>query len=302
MPRRRTSKATSRRPKPKLPDQGEEPDMNAITRREKLELLIKDFDDKAQSYRDDMISSKKCLLSSLKAQFQTEMLNLKPILNMKVAEFLNTGGSMNESAMKDVHDAEEDVEDNMEDEVNKTFNLDVALSKQKRVRVANCSQMDTISEEDSENQPPRTTRRKVVATGANTSMNTSMNTSKTSASRQSALKAKNPKFMTPYHGYLNQVSAKDTPLQTPRFDPRLPMTPGLGRQANIQETHTQMALKLSVQGSPIAIKQEEVGLFIGGAHIPEGSFQEHLSSLNPQAVANLKKMSAKLSAIFQMKS
>ena len=119
------------------------------------------------------------------------------------------GGSLDEGAMKQTWETSQISDKALEDELNEKFKLN------KFCRTA--GNLDTISEEgaNSENQQPKSgrTRRKGVAGKAATGRKGSMKPPKAGV-------LQNSKFVTPYHGSVNQASRLDTPMQTPMFDPR----------------------------------------------------------------------------------
>jgi len=268
MPRRRKTKTTPR-PKPKLPDGDEGRDLDAVRRKEKLDLLIKDFEEKSQTYIDDLERYKVELLKSLEGMHRTASFKLKPIMNLPIKDFLSAGGSLDEAAMKAVSQADREIEAAL----NEKFKLDKIQRPLRRV-----VGMDTISEEggNNENQAPKT-RRKGGMPAPSTNQ-------KLGASSRNSVRGKGSKFVTPYHGQVGQASSFDTPLQTPRFNPRLPMTPWV---------------KVSEAGSPIQPADDDVDLLVGGNLVSSSSLGKTIETIPDTALEKLQNLYQHLDSIFK---
>lgn len=274
MPQKRKARKAADRPKPKLPDGDEGHDLDAMRKQEKLDLIIKDFESKALTFIEDMEGYKKELLRSLEATHRREMLALKPIMKMPIKDFMSQGGALDENEIQQTWEASQMSDKAMEAELNEKFKLD---------KLCRTLPLDTISEEsgNSENQPPRTRTNRQKGMPAPTGTVRASTRKGSMKPPRTGTASTNSKFLTPYHGALNQASRLDTPMQTPSFDPRLPVTPWL---------------KVA---DPLAAPDEnDVHLMVDGNIISEATLESDLNKIPPAALEKLRGLYKHMSNIF----
>ncbi|KAH3778533.1 borealin-like [Dreissena polymorpha] len=238
MPRKRNTTAASTRAKPKLPPSDADELVNGLTyeqRKEKLTNIVHDFKlnvaELTKQYEEEMERMKKMV----DKHFSQIMLKLSPReLQMTLEEYV------------EYLDAEEKDEIAplpstatsailTEPPLQRLQNIQSTLSKYKNRRA-----IDTIPEEGNSSETTtvkKTTRKKTVVKGKGVTFN-----------------ADEPinSFVTPAAGSRNMsmLGWGATPMVTPKFDPRLPITPAMKRNVKPDE------LIMSMAGSPVNIDRK----------------------------------------------
>ncbi|XP_033117197.1 borealin-like [Anneissia japonica] len=239
-PRKRRTKLTTRA-KPKLPH-GEDDEMDGNERRSKMELLLTDFDLEVKNRLEQMQKEARKMCSIINTLFYIEMCKMnKDILHMPRKEFLAKGGSINEVALQEASQ----YVDSLSQHITKPLQASISASK---------TRADEI---DSDMLPPPTKK-----TGKTKKVTKSKKKGKKSAPTEEAdenlmpcpaqslrrSSRKTSSAVTP----AQQIRRKrnlpsncwNTPAVTPKFDPRLPVTPG-ARKARKGER------LMSMTGSPV---------------------------------------------------
>lgn len=225
MPRRRTIKAraTSKRAKPKAPVGDVGADLEGETKQNKLEVLLKDFDDEVECRAAEMASYFDDLISKVQKMYQLELMKIPTsVRNMKMADFTNSGGSVDEAKRQQQSKQIDDL-------IN-------SVKTRPHRRGGAASQLETIDENQNASTvaPPTNAKRGATKTAARTSKRT----------------RKQLSVATPLNAR-SMNTGWETPLQTPAFDPRLPMTPAVGTVRKVRPGEKTMYMLVSENGSPI---------------------------------------------------
>ncbi|XP_072024656.1 uncharacterized protein [Amphiura filiformis] len=262
MPRRRATKLGSRA-KPKLPAGDSGSDMAKERRREKLDALLKDFDMEVQDRICQMEREAKDMCKAIQRATNMEIFKMpQNIKKMTVEEFFNTGGSFNQKAL-----------DDYSQQVN-TLASSIGNNKPNSEPVADVSQPEI----EESGTPPKTTTAPKRGRGRGKKASTTTTTTKTTRTsrrrgasktasdtedenttpaptrtstraRQTRRATSRSQYETPASntGKTGLINAGlNTPMVTPKFDPRLPLTPAVMREAKPSETI------ISMSGSPIS--------------------------------------------------
>ncbi|XP_014669895.1 PREDICTED: borealin-like [Priapulus caudatus] len=224
MPRKRRMGVKRAQSKPKLPEGDEGQNLSVEERTEKLQLFLHDYDVRLERIIKEMEAECARLLKHTETLGKLQIFKLpKHIRAMTRLKFLEMGGTV-EAVQAQYIDAEvEGPETNAE------------------------MTLDKIQEdcEVEQKRPTRTSKKKARSTKKNTNKENDIMPPPTAATAQRPRRNIRNKFQTPLHNSQASVRNWNTPLITPKFDPRLPKTPALRRPR-------QGEMLVSMSGSPVA--------------------------------------------------
>ncbi|XP_013380772.1 borealin-like [Lingula anatina] len=295
-PRKRRTRAVSRA-KPKAPSGDEGKDLTLEERRAKMELFLKDFDVHVKDRIAKMRAEAKRNCQKIESLYRLELTKLpKHIRDMKRSEFLKLGGTISAVSM---HEAEELVG-------TLSATIDSKLSCQRLRTVSKTSSTcATIEEEEEETTTKKKpTRRGKAVLGDASNMPPPPPPTTGRTRRATARTTQNASYQTPF-GRAGGKTTCDTPLFTPRFDPRLPNTPGtvLRKQREGEKTVTSV-VKYSMAGSPLAPEgpvMPDVFLPVGDGQmiaLNEANVDEVMDNLDEQTKSTLEIVHKRLAAMF----
>ncbi|CAH1269206.1 CDCA8 [Branchiostoma lanceolatum] len=298
MPKKRKTRQTTRA-KPKLPEGDEGHDMDQEERERKKELFLQDFDVEAESKikQSNELGEKICNLG--RQQFRLEVMKLpKKIQNMTMAEFLAQGGSIEAIQLQSVTD---------------TDAKECTSAEKTRMPLAavsnNIAATETVEEDEKESKPKgrppkrKTTKKKDSAPPPTKRMTrSSARTQGGTASRLGSKTSRNALTTPAVKG--SKPVWSDTPLITPKFDPRLPTTP-MVREAKAGER------LMSISGSPVLNRPMAAAVRVPEALIPVGDgkvFQcshdvdpddVEIPDMDEKTISNIQLLQQKLAAILK---
>ncbi|XP_038077256.1 borealin-like [Patiria miniata] len=237
-------------------------------RQQKIETYLKDFDMKVANVIAQARSEAKTMCNAINSAFTMELFKLpKSIREMTKADFMARGGSINNNALQHITE--------ITDSLASSITTQTLMPASKKRKVTPSSVESSASEAQSgvgeitsktattakkkgakgrkktttATTSKRSTRTQSVLT-ANQNMNMQDNAEPQTVRRSTRRKTTRNQFVTPAtktgkSGALS--SGWDTPMVTPKFDPRLPVTPAtcVMREAKRAETI------ISLSGSPI---------------------------------------------------
>lgn len=233
MPRKRRTKLT-KRTKPKLPDEDSAYTMSEEEEKAKLESFLKDFDIEVEKRVKAMRSQMKTMCSTIHQAFNLEILRLPShVRDMKRSQFFGEkeadqikeefSNSVDQllasslSQLKSAPPVEKDGNGETLQDGTSTQNRKgrtrkkTAVAKKRTVKATTTTRKKRITQD--ENNPPATATR-----------STRQSTRSTRASAR-----KQQQFETPANTASLSQLGYDTPFMTPKFDPRLPITPAMAR-------------------------------------------------------------------------
>ncbi|XP_031559776.1 borealin-like [Actinia tenebrosa] len=316
--RKRTKLQQARRKRPALPEGDLETSMNDEERRQKLEVYLQDFDVQVKSRIIKMRSQANSLNSMIKNAYKLEILKLPPnIRKMKVVDYLAQGGKVNDTALQEASK----IVTNMTDAVfqnapraplEDVTNVDSLQTPARSTRKKKAKPAE-VTEPASTGRALRSTRkRKNVAMSPSckakskaqkvddSAMPPPQSTTRTTRSNASKV---NNQFVTPAATGRGKLQ---TLFVTPKFDPRLPVTPALLREPKAGERI------MSMSGSPLANSSAlahtpQVFIPIGNGKTFQFSTECHLSpsqapSLSERARKNVELLQEQLSRLLKVPS
>ncbi|CAH1780016.1 unnamed protein product [Owenia fusiformis] len=307
MPRRRHTKALNNHDKPCTPTGDEGKNLSIEDRRQKLKLLLEDYDNEVKVRVKSMRSDAKTIAKRINHALRLELIKLPMhIRGMNRLEFFNSGGNGNTSSKT------EEISDIVKD-------VDSAIaSTSAKIKTVH-SNYETISEENEDQQQQATpaskrplrkraarkTKKGVLEESQSSNIAPSAPTAKSSRRTKTAAAAQ---FKTPAFKGGPSLVGFDTPAVTPKFDPRLPQTPGLVREPKPGERI------MSLTGSPLSnarrtcttSKVAEVYVSVGEGNVLQLSSDTDVKDvdipeMDPQARANILLLQEKLAAILRQK-
>ncbi|KAI0219974.1 Borealin [Lamellibrachia satsuma] len=225
MPQKRRTKAVRHsRSKPNMPAGDEKFNLNAQQKKKKLDLLLKDFDAEVQERVASMREFTAQAGKHIETAYMVELLQIpKHLREMKVTDFLAAGGDVSKVAMMDARKIVEVIANSVASKVTQASLKEGSGDKQTE---------DTATVQ----KKPRGGRKKNGTTMKTNTMPPP--STRTRRARQLATPACNQSAST---------KGWETPLVTPRFDPRLPMTPAMMRKPKPGER----VITMSMAGSPL---------------------------------------------------
>ncbi|CAG2238563.1 CDCA8 [Mytilus edulis] len=222
MPRKKAKAST--RAKPVLPDGNEGDTLSEQEKQEKLDAFLEDLDSKVIEKKLKLEKLIHNVLNHIEACYTQEIKRLPlTIRHMKLSDFIALGGTVDAVLVNpDICEADDDFDPAQMQRVS-TVKKACAKSRLNSIRM-----YDTISEEGSaDNSMMASTKKKTGVKKARKGKNTYRNG-----------------YFTPVNRGL-AAAGWDTPMITPKFDPRLPVTPTQMRDAKPGEQY------MSLGGSPI---------------------------------------------------
>ncbi|KAL8581151.1 hypothetical protein ACOMHN_033598 [Nucella lapillus] len=207
MPRRRATR-TTKHTKPKKPENDIGNDLDPEERRLKLRMFLNDFETEVNQRLQKIEAEKKRLQSIIEKELNMQ-LNCLPveIRNMKIMDYVAAGGT-EEAALMSLRKTREDSLMGSDSET--THGIHLTSEKGRRIRK-----------------------------GKGTSVKANL------APPSSVFRLRRSRFQTPATRQLPAVW--DTPAVTPKFDVKLPFTPGVARGPRHEER------LMSLAGSPVDI-------------------------------------------------
>ncbi|XP_071085384.1 borealin-like isoform X1 [Haliotis cracherodii] len=239
-PRKRTTRI-NKRAKPKAPEGDEGKSLTEQERERKLEVFLQDYDAKVETALKIMEDKINQLTKSVIVRLKGEIIQLpQKVREMTMDDFIASGGT--------VQCALEYLEMKSQEQDTGGFGRACPMSSQ---LVRTISQKrpnllsETIMEEQGASPTPAQNRRK-KATGR-TTVKKSKHLQESSVYRPSAVmnSSLRSKYRTPSQRSM-AASGWETPLITPKFDPKLPYTP-----AGVRDPRPGERL-LSITGSPVS--------------------------------------------------
>ncbi|XP_048732218.1 borealin-like [Ostrea edulis] len=244
MPRRKLTRATKTRKTSRVSD-GNEVEITNKAEREKLETYLRDFDARVERKLQLFEQKRSNLFKLFRSFHHTEKLELgKTVLDMTLAEYAELSDPKTEPEKENIKADDAQVEE--EDE----FLPDVPAHLRRhfsRAKETNLNIQDTIMEDDvftangnKTNKKPDSGLRRLA------SVKSCMPPPSPGMPFKSRfLGSAQKKFQTPLNRNLADAVWSNTPLVTPKFDPRVPLTPAETRQAKPGE------ILMSLHGSPV---------------------------------------------------
>lgn len=234
--KRKTKAATRGRPKTKM-GSIEEADVSREQREAKLRTLLQDFDTHVSSILEEHQNKMRDFEKTLNLALFLELSKLpKTLKEFGFKAYIESLKSSDSSDPLNSTKVTEELTQSVESRIDMMAITSLAKSVGKTTSFA-------------EDEPKTTKRgRKKKSTSKNTGMNAPSTQLKTRTTRQKTLAMKTP---------ANQTADRDkfwgdTPLITPKFDPRLPFAAHRGRAPKVGERI------MSLAGSPISIAKNEV--------------------------------------------
>ncbi|EDO31403.1 predicted protein [Nematostella vectensis] len=275
-PRKKNRQQVSKRKRPVLPDGSIDSSMQLEDRRHKLDDYLNDFDIHAEEIMKRMRIHGNTMISKIRAIYRQEIMKYSnDTRKMKLCDFLAQGGEVNNAAMKEASN-------NLTELANAVFKNAPQTSERPPLTEAH-------GNADFATPAPVTTGRTTRSTAKRTG--TAAKRAPRTAKRNQT-KTEN-QFVTPAASRLPQNY--QTPFVTPKFDPRLPITPAFLREAKAGERI------MSLSGSPLANRSapETVEAFIP---IGEGkTFQlSSATELSPRSLPTLNDVGRKNLELLQM--
>ncbi|PIK34480.1 putative borealin-like [Apostichopus japonicus] len=232
MPRKRRTKLTHRS-KPKQPDDDSSHSMPEDEEKDRLESFLKDFDIEVEKRVKAMRSQMKSLCSSIHHAFNLEILRLPShVRDMKRSELFGE---------KEVDEIKEEVSSSVDKLLAEQLQTDTAPLKDGTSTQNKKGRTRKKTATTKKTKRATTARRKKTIQDENDPTSTVVKPTRQST-RASARKRQ---FETPANSVNFSYQGYDTPFMTPKFDPRLPVTPAMARQPKKGE------VLMSFAGSPV---------------------------------------------------
>ncbi|XP_063440487.1 borealin-like [Mytilus trossulus] len=244
MPRKKAKAST--RAKPVLPDGNEGDTLSEQEKQDKLDAFLEDLDSKVIEKKSKLEKLIHNVLNHIEACYTQEIKRLPlTIRHMKLSDFIALGGTVDAVlANPDICEADDDFDPAQMQRVS-TVKKACAKSRLNSIRM-----YDTISEEGSaDTSMMASTKKKTGVKKARKGKNSSIlanisNTMPPPVMPPPPSSAYRNGYFTPVNRGL-AAAGWDTPMITPKFDPRLPVTPTQMRDAKPGEQY------MSLGGSPI---------------------------------------------------
>lgn len=242
MPRKRKTRLASQsRPKPTMPDGDEGRDLEKSLRREKLRVLLQDFDTEVDSMRKKLKNDSDNIIRHMQVIYNCEIMKMpRELKEMKVTDYVAAGGLVDAKSVLEIENLCQSVVKSIDDRVN-------AISSKSKKAVSASGGSDGGTAKGRATRRP-TTQRGRKALASNTSMNMGPPPPPTTGRTRRTTRQRGKLGETPAQFGGPSHMGWETPLITPKFDPRLPMTPATARGP---KPHEQM---MSLAGSPVMHK------------------------------------------------
>ncbi|XP_064641591.1 borealin-like isoform X1 [Lineus longissimus] len=243
MPKRRaTRKAPTRKPKPPVGDEGN--DLSQEEKAAKLQTFLDDFDREVECRRKEMKEKAEKICAEIHNMMMLEVMKIPlSIREMKFADFMAQGGSVHLSMMEATKATLNEVAEIPAEIITSTKKGRTAMSRRRQKCETISEESEETDEEDTTDKrntvkkPPRPVRKAAGAASQppKTTRRTKVLVEQTPASQIRSASAFN---------------YTDTPLVTPRIDPRLIVTPGFSRLPRKQEKTLYCQIS-ETTGSPV---------------------------------------------------
>lgn len=304
MPRRKKTRKNANRMRPMLPEGELDTSMNTDERRAKLDVYLKDLNTQVEERIKKMKARGYDMICKVKGAFSLEILKLPmDIRKMKLSDYLAEGGKVNDNAFTEASDFVSEMTKSI---LNTASDMAVRgpLTEVSNLplkapttgfKVKKDDQFATVKFTEPEVLEPSTTSRSMRsrkrkdaspstverATRSTKSRKTkdidvTMPPPSTSKRTSKRVQSKG-QFVTPAPRCLPH---SNTPMVTPKFDPRLPLTPALLREPRAGERI------MSLSGSPIvnhgtATSSPQVLIPLGNGQTFHLNSTSHLSPSQP---------------------
>lgn len=245
MPKRR---ATRRAPvrKPKAPEGDEGNDLSQEEKMLKLQTFLADFDSEVERRTKEMKEKAEKMVTEINNMMMLEMMKIPTsIREMKFADFMAQGGSVHLSMMEATKATLAKVE--IPKEIVKT------TKKGKMARPGYLKACETISEESDGTDEDTTKKKTTVKKPPRPLKKATVCLQDCSVNQPSSRTTRRTKDLvqqTPANQIRGAPYYTDTPLVTPRIDPRLICTPGFSRLPRKEEKTLHVQISEST-GSPV---------------------------------------------------
>ncbi|KAK3608059.1 hypothetical protein CHS0354_031047 [Potamilus streckersoni] len=266
MPRKRKTKAVVRA-KPERPSGDEGSGIPKEELMKKLQAFILDHDTKIERYIENLECDRRSVLCFVEKGFTMELTKLPSVVRkMTVAEVVDAGGTY-EALLSQLEkiDGQSEIYDQQSSAMSRIMST-VSNFKTRKAMI------ETIPEEAHGTVEKNSRKTRANARNKNTANGASKGSFLQPLDPPSTIR--NSRFRTPGYQPLG-MTGWETPIVTPKFDPRLPITPALARKANPGE------VCMSLAGSPIMPEegQEKNGaaIKIRGKYLKERmrAYNEH---------------------------
>lgn len=247
MPRRKVTRAAKTRKTSRVSD-GNDLEISNKAEREKLEIYLQDFDTRVEHKLQKFEQIRSNLFHQLRSLHQRGKLNLgKTVLEMTLLEYaakISDCETELDKENENADDAAVEEEDELFPDVPENLRRHFSRAKTSHLNV-----QDTIMEDDvfTENAN-RASKKPIPDSGMKrfASIKKCMPPPSPSMPFKSRfLGSAQKKFQTPANRTLADAGWSNTPLVTPKFDPRVPLTPADARRAKPGE------ILMSLDGSPV---------------------------------------------------
>lgn len=245
MPKRRaTRKAPSRKPKAPVGDEGN--DLSQEEKAAKLQTFLNDFDREVECRRKEMKEKAEKICAEIHNMMMLEVMKIPlSIREMKFADFMAQGGSVHLSMMEATKATLNEVVEMPAETITSTKKGRSAMPRRRQKCETISEESEGTDEEESTGKkttikkPPRPVRKAAGALAACQPPKTTR--------RTKVLVEQTPADQIRHATALGYT---DTPLVTPRIDPRLIVTPGFSRLPRKQEKTLYCQIS-ETTGSPV---------------------------------------------------
>ncbi|XP_022335659.1 borealin-like [Crassostrea virginica] len=246
MPRRKVTRAAKTKKTSRVSDENEVEISNK--EREKLETYLKDFDTRVERKLQLFEQTRSSLFKKFRCFHQAEKLNLgKTVLEMTLGEYaakLTDFQTEVEKENVETDDPEMEAEDELFPDLPASVRRHFS-----RAKASNLNIQDTIMEDDVFTENGNKTNKRALPESGFKKFATVRNCmpppSPSMPFKSRFLGSAQKKFQTPANRTLADAGWCNTPLVTPKFDPRVPLTPADTRRARPGE------ILMSMDGSPV---------------------------------------------------
>ncbi|RUS90300.1 hypothetical protein EGW08_001898 [Elysia chlorotica] len=264
MPRRRTARTKAPSPKIEVPGLTVTDEMSKKEKEEQLEIYLKDFNFKVKNalrkFNVEVVRKKWRIKNFWDLHLQLIPCNLR---DMTLEEFAAAGGTL-ESVIKHEDEKKDEIYMKIDERVGKFPAHKGTTDKLGSIDEDGSGEYTQQDEDTANADKSKRPKRARTAKAPSTVMGPPV--------RQSS-RASKSKYATPAAGGFTRGGWGATPAVTPKFDPRLPITPD-----NIREMKPGERL-MSIAGSPVQVnggRRKAVG---AASNVDVGEVADHLSSI-----------------------
>ncbi|XP_074646400.1 borealin-like [Tubulanus polymorphus] len=233
-------KAVSKRAKPTVPDGDEGKNLTRRQKEEKLKLFLQDFDQEVDSRIQKTQKEAQVLCELMKKIADFELAKLPPaVREMNIDDYLRAGSASKAILWLNTNKTDKNESDNSEF---KMPCLTVTTVKSKRSKKV-IGVLDSVAEEET------TTTNKPVASNRRTTRGRRLSNQPPAQASRRSTRSNRQSNTNRYYQETPYSKLMDTPMITPKFDPRLFQTPGITRLQRKKEKTLRPCI--SVTGSPV---------------------------------------------------